>query len=222
MDSYYLQIRLMPNKITNMKIPLYNQKAEVVGDVELNPRIFEVKPNEHLLAEAVRISRSNSRQGTSSTKTRGEVSGGGKKPWKQKGTGHARAGSNRSPVWRGGAIIFGPQPRSYEFKVNRKVRRLALKMALTSRLLEDNLMVLKGIDMPEIKTKRFAEVVKTLGLEKALIVFKEADNNLLLSARNVPGIKLLPADKINAYDVLLYPKLVMLESAAVSVQERLK
>ena len=125
-------------------------------------------------------------------------------------------------IWRGGAIIFGPQPRSYEFKVNRKVRRLALKMALSSRLAEDNLLVLDGISLPEVKTKRFAEVAKGLGLEKALIVFKEADKNLLLSARNVPGIKLLPADQINAYDVLLYPKLVLLEGAAVSVQERLK
>ncbi|MDO9083021.1 MAG: 50S ribosomal protein L4, partial [Humidesulfovibrio sp.] len=142
--------------------------------------------------------------------------------WKQKGTGHARAGSNRSPLWRGGAIIFGPSPRSYEFKVNRKVRRLALKMALSSRLSGDNLMVLKGFEIPEIKTKHFAEIAKNLGLEKVLIVFNEVDNNLLLSARNLPGIKLLPADKLNAYDVLLYPKLIMLESAAISVQERLK
>ncbi|MBI5520694.1 MAG: 50S ribosomal protein L4 [Desulfovibrio sp.] len=203
-------------------VTIFDQMKKEVGSLELSPEIFEVEVRPEILHFVVRAQLAAKRAGTHAVKTRAFVSGGGKKPWKQKGTGHARAGSNRSPVWRGGAIIFGPQPRSYEFKVNRKVRRLALKMALTSRLLEDNLMVLKGIDMPEIKTKRFAEVVKTLGLEKALIVFKEADNNLLLSARNVPGIKLLPADKINAYDVLLYPKLVMLESAAVSVQERLK
>ncbi|HWR04400.1 MAG TPA: 50S ribosomal protein L4 [Humidesulfovibrio sp.] len=203
-------------------ITVFDQMKKEVGSLDLSPEIFEVEVRPEILHFVVRAQLAAKRVGTHAVKTRAYVSGGGKKPWKQKGTGHARAGSNRSPVWRGGAIIFGPQPRSYEFKVNRKVRRLALKMALTSRLLEDNLLVLKGIDLPEIKTKRFAEVAKALGLEKALIVFKEADNNLLLSARNLPGIKLLPADKLNAYDVLLYPKLVMLESAAVSVQERLK
>ncbi len=203
-------------------VTIIDQNKKDVGSLELAPEIFEVEVRPEILHFVVRAQLAAKRVGTHATKTRAFVSGGGKKPWKQKGTGHARAGSNRSPVWRGGAIIFGPQPRSYEFKVNRKVRRLALKMALSSRLAEDNLVVLKGIDLPEVKTKRFAEVAKGLGLEKALIVFKEADNNLLLSARNLPGIKLLPADKINAYDVLLYPKLVLLESAAVSVQERLK
>jgi len=203
-------------------ITVFDQLKKEVGSIDLSPEIFEVEVRPEILHFVVRAQLAAKRVGTHSVKTRAFVSGGGKQPWKQKGTGHARAGSNRSPVWRGGAVIFGPQPRSYEFKVNRKVRRLALKMALTSRLLEDNLLVLKGIDLPEIKTKRFAEVAKALGLEKALIVFNEADKNLLLSARNLPGIKLLPADKLNAYDVLLYPKLVMLESAAVSVQERLK
>jgi large subunit ribosomal protein L4 len=203
-------------------VKIFDQMKKEVGSLELAPEIFEVEVRPEILHFVVRAQLAAKRAGTHAVKTRAFVSGGGKKPWKQKGTGHARAGSNRSPVWRGGAIIFGPQPRSYEFKVNRKVRRLALKMALTSRLSEDNLLVLKGIELTEIKTKRFAEVAKTLGLEKALIVFKDADNNLLLSARNLPGIKLLPADKLNAYDVLLYPKLVMLESAAVSVQERLK
>jgi large subunit ribosomal protein L4 len=203
-------------------VKIFDQMKKEVGSLELAPEIFEVEVRPEILHFVVRAQLAAKRVGTHSVKTRAFVSGGGKKPWKQKGTGHARAGSNRSPVWRGGAIIFGPSPRSYEFKVNRKVRRLALKMALSSRLSEDNLLVLKGIDLPEVKTKRFAEVAKNLGLEKALIVFKDADNNLLLSARNLPGIKLLPADKLNAYDVLLYPKLVMLESAAVSVQERLK
>lgn len=203
-------------------ITVFDQMKKEVGSIELSSEVFEVEVRPEILHFVVRAQLAAKRVGTHAVKTRAFVSGGGKKPWKQKGTGHARAGSNRSPLWRGGAIIFGPQPRSYEFKVNRKVRRLALKMALSSRLLEDNLVVLKGIDLPEIKTKRFAEVAKALGLEKALIVYNEADNNLLLSARNLPGIKLLPADKLNAYDVLLYPKLVMLESAAVSVQERLK
>jgi large subunit ribosomal protein L4 len=203
-------------------ITVFDQMKKEVGSIDLSSDVFEVEVRPEILHFVVRAQLAAKRVGTHAVKTRAYVSGGGKKPWKQKGTGHARAGSNRSPPWRGGAIIFGPQPRSYEFKVNRKVRRLALKMALSSRLLEDNLMVLNTIDMPEIKTKRFAEVAKALGLEKALIVFNEADKNLLLSARNLPGIKLLPADKLNAYDVLLYPKLVMLESAAVSVQERLK
>lgn len=203
-------------------VTIIDQNKKDVGSLELAPEIFEVEVRPEILHFVVRAQLAAKRVGTHATKTRAFVSGGGKKPYKQKGTGNARAGSNRSPIWRGGAIIFGPQPRSYEFKVNRKVRRLALKMALSSRLAEDNLVVLKGIDLPEVKTKRFAEVAKGLGLEKALIVFKEADKNLLLSARNVPGIKLLPADQINAYDVLLYPKLVLLEGAAVSVQERLK
>jgi len=203
-------------------VTVFDQLKKEVGSLDLSSEVYEVEVRPEILHLVVRAQLAAKRVGTHSVKTRAYVSGGGKKPWKQKGTGHARAGSNRSPVWRGGAVIFGPQPRSYEFKVNRKVRRLALKMALSSRLAEDNLLVLKGIELPEIKTKRFAEVAKALGLEKALIVFKEVDNNLLLSARNLPGIKLLPADKLNAYDVLLYPKLVMLESAAVSVQERLK
>jgi len=203
-------------------VTVFDQLKKEVGSFDLSPEVYEVEVRPEILHLVVRAQLAAKRVGTHAVKTRAFVSGGGKKPWKQKGTGHARAGSNRSPIWRGGAVIFGPQPRSYEFKVNRKVRRLALKMALSSRLAEENLMVLKGIDLPEVKTKRFAEIAKGLGLEKALIVFQEADNNLLLSARNLPGIKLLPADKLNAYDVLLYPKLVMLESAAVSVQERLK
>jgi len=203
-------------------VTVFDQNNKEVGSLDLAPEIFEVEVRPEILHFVVRAQLAAKRVGTHSVKTRAFVSGGGKKPWKQKGTGHARAGSNRSPIWRGGAIIFGPQPRSYEFKVNRKVRRLALKMALSSRLSENQLVVLKGFDLTEVKTKRFAEVAKGLGLEKALIVFKEADTNLVLSARNLPGIKLLPADQLNAYDVLLYPKLVMLESAAVSVQERLK
>ena len=203
-------------------VTVFDQNKKEVGSLDLSPDVYEVEVRPEIMHLVVRAQLAAKRVGTHSTKTRAFVSGGGKKPWKQKGTGHARAGSSRSPIWRGGAVIFGPQPRSYEFKVNRKVRRLALRMALSSRLAADELMILKGIDMPEIKTKHFAEFAKSLGLQKALIVFTEVDNNLLLSARNLPGIKLLPADKLNAYDVLLYPKLIMLESAAISVQERLK
>ncbi len=204
------------------KLSIFDQNKKEVGNIELAPEVFAVEIRPEILQLVVRAQLAAKRSGTHSTKTRNTVRGGGRKPWRQKGTGRARAGSVRSPLWRGGAITFGPQPRSYEFKVNKKVRKLAMKMALSSRLSEDKLMVVKSIDMPEIKTRAFAEVKKSLGLEKALIVVKEADKNLALSARNIPGIKVVEAEKLNVYDVLLYPELVMFEGAAVDVQERLK
>ena len=147
---------------------------------------------------------------------------GGRKPWRQKGTGRARAGTIRSPLWRGGACTFGPMPRDYSFKVNKKVRKLALQMALSARVAEDKLTVVKSIDLKEIKTKAFVAVVEKLGLQKTLIVSNGIDRNLELSARNMPHIKVIEANKLNVYDVLLYPQLVMLEAAAQDVQERLK
>ncbi|MBN2139567.1 MAG: 50S ribosomal protein L4 [Desulfovibrionaceae bacterium] len=203
-------------------VSIFDQQKNEVGNMDLAPDVFEVEVRPEILHLAVRAQLAAKRAGTHSTKTRNTVRGGGRKPWRQKGTGRARAGSTRSPLWRGGAVTFGPQPRDYEFKVNRKVRRLALKMALSSRLSENRLMILSGIDLPEIKTKDFIRVAKDLGLGKTLIVFKDAANSLLLSARNVPGIKLLSADKLNVYDILHYPQLVMLEGAARDVQERLK
>ncbi|KAB1442327.1 50S ribosomal protein L4 [Pseudodesulfovibrio senegalensis] len=204
------------------KLSIFDQNKKEVGNIELAPEVFEVEIRPEILQLVVRAQLAAKRSGTHATKTRNTVRGGGRKPWRQKGTGRARAGSVRSPLWRGGAITFGPQPRSYEFKVNKKVRKLAMKMALSSRASENKLMVVKAIDMPEIKTRAFADVKKALGLEKALIVVKEADKNLALSARNIPGIKVVEAEKLNVYDVLLYPELVMLEGAAVDVQERLK
>lgn len=204
------------------KVSVYNMKGEAVGELELNPEVFETPYHQAVLHQVVLAQQANARRGTHKTKTRGEVRGGGKKPWRQKGTGRARAGTIRSPLWRGGAVLFGPQPRSYAFKVNKKIRSLALRMALTSRLSGDNLMVVNSIDLPEVKTKGFVQVAKSLGLEKALIVSKDPANTLVLSARNIPGIKVLEADKLNVYDVLYYPKLVLLESAAREVQERLK
>lgn len=204
------------------KLSIYDQNKKEVGNIELAPEIFEVEIRPEILQLVVRAQLAAKRSGTHAVKGRSSIRGGGRKPWRQKGTGRARAGSSRSPLWRGGAITFGPQPRSYEFKVNKKVRRLAMKMALSSRLSENKLMVVNAIDMPEVKTKAFADVKKTLGLEKALIVVKEADKNLALSARNIPGIKVIEADKLNVYDVLLYPELVMFEGAAADVQERLK
>ncbi|WP_338670023.1 50S ribosomal protein L4 [Pseudodesulfovibrio methanolicus] len=204
------------------KIQVVDQNNKKVGDFELAPEVFEVEIMPEILNQVVRAQRASQRQGTHATKTRGLKSGGGRKPWRQKGTGRARAGSTRSPLWRGGAVLFGPQPRDYAFKVNKKVRKLALKMALSSRVSEEKMTVVKSIDLPEIKTKAFAEVAQNLGLNKTLIVAKNADKNLEMSARNMPHIKVIEADKLNVYDVLLYPELVMLEAAAQDVQERLK
>ena len=204
------------------KIQVVDQNNAKVGDIELAPEVFEVEVRPEILNLVVRSQRAAMRQGTHATKTRGMKSGGGRKPWRQKGTGRARAGSSRSPLWRGGAILFGPQPRDYDFKVNKKVRKLALQMALSSRVSEDKLTVVKAIDLAEVKTKAFAEVAGKLGMTKALLVAKDADEKLMLSARNMPHIKVIEADKLNVYDVLLYPELVMLEAAAQDVQERLK
>ncbi|WP_272700320.1 50S ribosomal protein L4 [Desulfovibrio sp. Fe33] len=204
------------------KIQVVDQNNNKVGDFELAPEVFEVEIMPEILNQVVRAQRASQRQGTHATKNRALKTGGGRKPWRQKGTGRARAGSTRSPLWRGGAAVFGPQPRDYTFKVNKKVRKLALKMALSSRVSEAKMTVVKSIDLPEIKTKAFAEVAKNLGLNKTLIVAKDADSTLTMSARNMPHIKVIEADKLNVYDVLLYPELVMLESAAQDVQERLK
>ncbi|QJB58174.1 50S ribosomal protein L4 [Pseudodesulfovibrio sp. zrk46] len=204
------------------KLQVVDQNNTKVGDIELAPEVFEVEIQPEILNLVVRYQRAAVRQGTHATKTRGLKRGGGRKPWRQKGTGRARAGSSRSPLWRGGGITFGPQPRDYSFKVNKKVRKLALQMALSSRVSEEKLTVVKSIDLAEVKTKAFAAVADKLGLGKTLIVAKDADEKLVLSARNMPHIKVIEADKLNVYDVLLYPELVMLESAAQDVQERLK
>ncbi|MGE4291911.1 MAG: 50S ribosomal protein L4 [Desulfovibrio sp.] len=204
------------------KVNVYDQNNMEVGSIELSPEVFEVEVKPEILHLVVRAFRAAGRAGTHATKSRGLKRGGGKKPWRQKGTGRARAGSTRSPLWRGGGITFGPQPRSYDFKVNKKIRSLALKMALSSRLSEEGLKVINKIDLPEIKTKGFVQVATGLGLEKALIVAKDADTNLVLSARNLPGIKVVEADKLNVYDVLRFPSLILLEGAAAHIQERLK
>ncbi|WP_419780438.1 50S ribosomal protein L4 [Maridesulfovibrio sp.] len=203
-------------------ITIYDQTKKEVGSMDLAPEVFEVPVKPEILHLVVRSQLAAKRQGTHATKTRGMKRGGGAKPWRQKGTGRARAGSTRSPLWRGGGTTFGPQPRDYSFKVNKKVRRLALRMALTSRFSEEKLMVVKSIDLPEIKTKLFIEVADALGLNKALVIVKDADNKLLLSARNIPGIKLISADQLNVYDILKHRQVVMLENAAQDLQERLK
>jgi len=204
------------------KLQVVDQNNKKVGDIELAPEVFEVEIQPEILNLVVRSQRAAKRQGTHATKNRALITGGGRKPWRQKGTGRARAGSSRSPLWRGGAATFGPQPRDYGFKVNKKVRKLALQMALSSRVSEEKLKVVNAIDLAEIKTKAFADIADKLGLGKTLIVAKNADEKLVKSARNMPHIKVIEADKLNVYDVLLYPELVMLEAAAQDVQERLK
>lgn len=201
-------------------ITVFDQNKVKAGEVTLAPEVFEVEARPEILNLVVRAQMAAKRAGTHQTKTRAFVSGGGNKPWKQKGTGRARSGSNRSPIWRGGAIIFGPQPRDYSFKVNSKVRALALKMALSSRLAAENLMVVKGIELPEAKTKHFAKVADTLGLTKALIVTPEDNEALTRSARNIPGLTLTTPDRLSVLEVLRHKQLVLLEGAVSPVQAR--
>ncbi|KAF1074628.1 50S ribosomal protein L4 [Halodesulfovibrio sp. MK-HDV] len=203
-------------------VKLYDQNKAEAGEITLAPEVFEVEVKPEILNLVVRAQRAAKRAGTHSVKGRSDIRGGGAKPWRQKGTGRARAGSSRSPIWRGGAVTFGPQPRDYGFKVNKKVRRLAIKMALSSRLSGENLMVVNGIELPEVKTKLMAGVTEALGLNKALIVAKDLEEKLVLSARNLPGITVQSVEQLNVYDVLRHKQLVLLEGAVESVQERLK
>lgn len=200
-------------------ITVYNQEKQEVGTCELSPDVFGVEVRPEILNLVVRAQQAAKRAGTHMAKTRAYVSGGGVKPWKQKGSGRARAGSRRSPVWRGGAVIFGPQPRDYSFKVNSKVRALAMRMALSSRA-ADGLMVVRGIELPEAKTKHFAKVANDLGLEKALVVTSARDEKLELSARNIPGITLTTPENLSVYEILNNRQLVLLEDAIAPVQAR--
>ena len=204
---------------------VYDQNNQEAGEVTLAPEVFEVEVRPEILNLVVRAYRAAQRAGTHAAKTRAFVSGGGKKPFKQKDTGNARQGSNRSPIMRGGAIVFGPQPRDYSFKVNKKVRALALRMALSSRV-ADGLMVVKGIELAEAKTKLFAGVAKNLGLTKALVVAAPEENGvnptLALASRNLPGITLVTPDAVTVYDVLNCKQLVVLEGALPHLEERLK
>ena len=203
-------------------VKVFDQNRKEVGDLALAPEVFEVEVRPEILNLVVRAQRAAKRSGTHKVKGRSEVRGGGRKPWRQKGTGRARAGTIRSPLWRGGGTVFGPTPRDYSFKVNRKVKRLALKMALSSRFLDDNLTVVDDIRIDEIKTRKFNEVVGNLEASRALIVLDNPDNNTLLSARNLPDVKVVPAEKVSVYEVLRYPKLVMGREAVANLQERLK
>jgi large subunit ribosomal protein L4 len=201
-------------------VEVKNIKNEKVGEIELNDQIFNLEVKGYLLHDVVRMQRAAKRAGTACTKSRSEVRGSGAKPWRQKGTGRARAGSRRSPIWRGGGVAFGPKPRDYSFKLNRKVKKQAVAMAMSARLQEGNLIVLDDFTMDQIKTRDFVSVMNTLDLDTALIVTEETNENLTKSSRNVNGFKVLNPEGLNVYDILLHNKLVLLQPALTSLEER--
>ena len=201
------------------KVSVYNIEGKVVGDMELNDAVFGVEVNEHLVHMAVVSQLANNRQGTQSAKTRAEVSGGGRKPWRQKGTGHARQGSTRAPQWTGGGVVFAPKPRDYSFKMNKKEKNLALKSALTSRVAENKIIVLDSIKFEEIKTKNMVAVLDNLKVNKALVVLNDNDQNVVLSARNIPNVKTASINTINVYDILKYDQLIVTKDAVATIEE---
>ena len=200
-------------------VSVYNMEGAEVGSIELNDAIFGVEVNEHLVHMAVVQQLANNRQGTQKAKTRGEVSGGGRKPWRQKGTGHARQGSTRSPQWTGGGVVFAPVPRDYSFKLNKKEKRAALKSALTSRVQENKFLVLDELKLDEAKTKKFAEVLANLKVNKAIVVVDENDKNAILSARNIPDVITASANTINTYDIMKYSTVIATKSAVAKIEE---
>ena len=203
-----------------LKVKVYNQEGAEVKDLELNEAVFGIEPNKQALFDMVLLQRASLRQGTHKVKNRTEVSGGGKKPWRQKGTGRARQGSIRAPQWRGGGVVFGPTPRSYKFKLNRKVRRLALKSALSTKIIDNEFMALEAIKFDAPKTKEMVKVLANLDAPtKTLIVVDEIDENVARSANNIPGVKLLDARRVNVYDILNSDKLIMTEAAIKSFEE---
>ena len=202
------------------KVALYNQNGSQVGEVELNDAVFGIEPNEHVLFEAIIMQRASLRQGTHKVKGRSEVRGGGRKPWRQKGTGRARQGSIRAPQWRGGGTVFGPVPRSYSYKLPKKVRRLAIKSALSSKVQENNILVLDALNFDAPKTKDFIAVLKNLSVDKkALVVTDGLNENVVLSARNIPGITVVEATGVNVLDVVNHDQLIMTKSAVEKVGE---
>ena len=202
------------------KVALFNIDGSQVGEVELNDAVFGIEPNVHVLHNAVLLQRASLRRGTHKVKGRSEVRGGGRKPWKQKGTGRARQGSIRSPQWKGGGVVFGPTPRSYTFKLPKKVRRLAIRSALSSKVLDNAIIVLDQLTLNTPKTKEFANILSNLKVgRKALIVAPSYDDNVALSARNIPGVKFVAADGINVLDVLTYDQLIITKEAVQKVEE---
>ncbi len=200
-------------------VSVYNMEGKEVGKMELNDAVFGVEVNEHLVHMAVVNHLANKRQGTQSAKTRAEVSGGGRKPWRQKGTGHARQGSTRAPQWKGGGVVFAPKPRDYSFKLNKKEKRAALLSALTSRVLENKFVVVDELKLDEVKTKKFAEVMNNLKVNKALVVLNDVDSNVVLSARNIPTVKTAQTNEINVFDILKYDTMIVTKAAVATIEE---
>ena len=201
------------------KVSVYNMEGSVVGDIELNDSVFGVEVNDHLVHLAVVNQLANNRQGTQSTKNRSAVRGGGKKPWRQKGTGHARQGSTRAPQWTGGGVVFAPQPREYSYSINKKEKRAALKSALTSRVNEEKIFVLDELKFDEIKTKKFVEVLNNLKVNKALVIIGENDANVVKSAKNVANVKTALTNTINVFDILKYDNVVITKAAVEKIEE---
>ena len=200
-------------------VSVYNIEGKEVGTIDLNDAVFGVEVNEHLVHMAVVSQLANKRQGTQKAKTRSEVSGGGRKPWRQKGTGHARQGSTRAPQWTGGGVVFAPTPRDYSFKLNKKERRAALKSALTSRVEEKKFIVVDEINFDEIKTKKFQDVLNNLSVSKALVVLEDGNKNAELSARNIADVKTAQTNTINVYDILKYNTVIATKAAVQAIEE---
>ncbi len=200
-------------------VSVYNMEGKEVGTMELSDAVFGVKVNEHLVHMAVVAQLANKRQGTQKAKTRAEVSGGGRKPWRQKGTGHARQGSTRAPQWTGGGVVFAPTPRDYTIRLNKKEKRAALKSALTSRVQENKFIVLDELKMDDIKTKKFQNILNNLNLSGALVVVGADSDNVVLSARNIPAVKTAYVNTINVYDILKYNTVVATKAAVANIEE---
>ena len=201
------------------KVSVYNMEGKEVETMELDDAVFGVEVNEHLVHMAVVQQLANNRQGTQKAKTRSEVRGGGRKPWRQKGTGHARQGSTRAPQWTGGGVVFAPTQRDYSFKLNKKEKRAALKSALSSRVAENKFVVVDELKFDAIKTKDFAKVMSNLGVEKALVVINDNDTNVVMSAKNIPTVKTASISTINVYDILKYNTVVVTKDAVNTIQE---
>ena len=200
-------------------VSVYNMEGKEVGTMELNDAVFGVEVNDHLVHLAVVRQLANNRQGTQKAKTRSEVSGGGRKPWRQKGTGHARQGSTRAPQWTGGGVVFAPTPRDYSVKMNKKERRAALKSALTSRVQENKLIVLDELKLDEVKTKAMQNVLNNLNVSKAMVVLADNDANVVLSTRNIPDVVTALPNTINVYDVLKYNTVILTKASAAAIEE---
>ena len=200
-------------------VSVYNMEGKEVGTLELNEAVFGVEVNEHLVHLAVVRQLANKRQGTQKAKTRSEVSGGGRKPWRQKGTGHARQGSTRAPQWTGGGVVFAPVPREYSFKMNKKEKRAALKSALSAKVEEKKLIVIDEIKFDEIKTKNFANILKNLDVSKALVVLEDDNTNAALSAKNIEGVKTAKTNTINVYDILKYNTVIVTKAVVANIEE---